>query len=296
MSSITIEVEDPAEAYESVQAMLDAAPVDFSQVTAVRLEIEYDSETDGAETTEDDRSESNGRTGPAEPGEVDSISATDLLADLDPADGQDADFLVQDDALPDSEGTASIADAEGGTVESSADEPQNRIAGADEISFSDQPDGEPDDSVFDAPADSTDESIFGDGAPTDSPPNDSIFAADTDRSASGPDASAENSDVTFEDPDSGRRVAAEARPPTVREAQSTTAEETRTASTPSPRTYNKVMRLLQNRDFPIRRAQLEEIAAGAYDVDPDDCRTIIDAAIEKGLVEQEGPLLVDPEA
>jgi len=58
-----------------------------------------------------------------------------------------------------------------------------------------------------------------------------------------------------------------------------------------PRTYNRVVRLLQNREFPVDREDFEVLATSAYELDPGECGAALDAAIEKGLLaEREGEL------
>lgn len=55
--------------------------------------------------------------------------------------------------------------------------------------------------------------------------------------------------------------------------------------------YRKVLRLLQNRDFPVGRAEIEDLAANAYQLDPQACSDAIDAIVQKGmLVEEDGVL------
>lgn len=55
--------------------------------------------------------------------------------------------------------------------------------------------------------------------------------------------------------------------------------------------YRKVIRLLQNREFPIRRAEIEDLATNAYQLAPGECSDAIDAIVQKGLlVEEEGTL------
>ncbi|AGN01110.1 hypothetical protein L593_05805 [Salinarchaeum sp. Harcht-Bsk1] len=59
----------------------------------------------------------------------------------------------------------------------------------------------------------------------------------------------------------------------------------------SPRTYNRVVRLLQNREFPVDRADFEALATSAYELDHGECSAALDGAIEKGLlVERDGSL------
>mgnify|MGYP000716515298 CR=1 FL=1 len=59
--------------------------------------------------------------------------------------------------------------------------------------------------------------------------------------------------------------------------------------------YNKVMRLLQNREFPVDREEIEVVAANAYQVARSDCATVIDVAVDRGLIAEENGQLVKPE-
>ncbi|WP_256296998.1 hypothetical protein [Haloarchaeobius salinus] len=261
MSSLTIEVDDPEDAYENLRAMLEAAPVEFSQITSVRLELEYESKAEADESaTTDDADEQTA---------VDA-GFTDPTAITAPAD---------DTPSP------PIDDAE------TADEPtaEQAVDGADEITF--RKPGEDGDEADDRT------SVFGD--PDEAAGTDSVFSTPDDA-------------VRFEEPDSNAgqpgdaKTAEDGRPlgdaVDCRTAGTSGADDSaskpaggqqRTAN-PSPQTYNKVVRLLQNRDFPIERGEIEDVAVGAYDVDVEECRAVIDAAIDKGLVAQEGSQLVDP--
>jgi hypothetical protein len=58
--------------------------------------------------------------------------------------------------------------------------------------------------------------------------------------------------------------------------------------------YNKVMRLLQNREFPVDRAEIETVAANAYGLAESDCAAVIDLAIDRGLLREEGGQLRRP--
>jgi len=55
---------------------------------------------------------------------------------------------------------------------------------------------------------------------------------------------------------------------------------------------SKVMRLLQNREFPVDREGFVNVAANAYEVSEDDCETIIDLAIKHDLIAKDGDNLV----
>ena len=51
------------------------------------------------------------------------------------------------------------------------------------------------------------------------------------------------------------------------------------------------MRLLNNREFPVDRAAVTELAAGAYEMEDDEVAAIIEYAVERGvLVEEAGRL------
>lgn len=59
--------------------------------------------------------------------------------------------------------------------------------------------------------------------------------------------------------------------------------------------YSKVMRLLQNRDLPVDRAEIRDVAVNAYDIDPAQFDAIIDAAVRRDLIGQENGRLVSTE-
>jgi len=59
--------------------------------------------------------------------------------------------------------------------------------------------------------------------------------------------------------------------------------------------YNKVMRLLQNREFPVDREEIEVVAANAYQVGRADCAKVIDVAVDRGLIAEDDGQLVKPE-
>jgi hypothetical protein len=59
--------------------------------------------------------------------------------------------------------------------------------------------------------------------------------------------------------------------------------------------YNKVMRLLQNRQFPVEREEIETVAANAYDLSRSECAEVIDLAVDRGLIDESGSQLTRPE-
>ncbi|MFC7097346.1 hypothetical protein [Halobaculum marinum] len=59
-----------------------------------------------------------------------------------------------------------------------------------------------------------------------------------------------------------------------------------------PDSFRKVMRFLNNREFPVDRAEVSEFAAGAYGLEDDEVREIFDYAIERGILAEENGQLV----
>ncbi|ELY78786.1 hypothetical protein [Natrinema pallidum] len=63
------------------------------------------------------------------------------------------------------------------------------------------------------------------------------------------------------------------------------------APTGPPTAYSKVLRLLRNREFPMDRSAVEELAVGAYDLEPHEAAAIVDYAIaEDEFVDERGTL------
>lgn len=61
-----------------------------------------------------------------------------------------------------------------------------------------------------------------------------------------------------------------------------------------PEGTRKVARLLRNRSFPVERAEIEDLAASAYDLGASECREIVDALIEDGYLVERGDVLERP--
>ncbi|SDL89510.1 hypothetical protein SAMN04487949_0093 [Halogranum gelatinilyticum] len=71
-----------------------------------------------------------------------------------------------------------------------------------------------------------------------------------------------------------------------------TDDEPAASETPTePKQFRKVMRLLNNRQFPVDRAEFAELAAGAYELDDDHVAEIIDYADERGVIVVDGGVL-----
>jgi len=154
-------------------------------------------------------------------------------------------------------------------------------------------------------------SVFDDGA--DDAASDSVFADDTDASTTTtiPDAEADRDaadGIAFDDQSSGRATddAGDATSPTSERTNATAsdgpdadsgsdADGGTDAPDVDPRTYNKVVRLLKNRDLPVARSEIEAIAGSAYDIPDHECEAIVDAAIQRGLVAEDGNQLTYPD-
>ncbi|WP_435063425.1 hypothetical protein [Halobaculum sp. EA56] len=59
-----------------------------------------------------------------------------------------------------------------------------------------------------------------------------------------------------------------------------------------PDQFRTVMRLLNNREFPVERATVTDLAAGAYDLEDHEVAEILDYAIERGILAEEDGTLV----
>jgi hypothetical protein len=58
-----------------------------------------------------------------------------------------------------------------------------------------------------------------------------------------------------------------------------------------PESYYKVLRLLQNREFPMERAELTTLVTAAYDVSEPQCERILETAIDRGVLVEDGSTL-----
>lgn len=57
----------------------------------------------------------------------------------------------------------------------------------------------------------------------------------------------------------------------------------------------KVIKLLQNREFPLEREEFEIVASNAYDIPMGDCEEVIDTLVAEGYVAEDGSMLTRPE-
>jgi hypothetical protein len=63
-------------------------------------------------------------------------------------------------------------------------------------------------------------------------------------------------------------------------------------STPAAK---KAIRLLQNRDFPVERAEFQDLASSAYNIPPQDCEDVLDALVSEGYIDEKKGQLVREE-
>jgi len=67
------------------------------------------------------------------------------------------------------------------------------------------------------------------------------------------------------------------------------------ADGPPQATYNRVVRLLQNREFPVERDEIATVATNAYEIPPEDFDAVIETAVERDVLVEDGAYLRRPE-
>jgi len=144
------------------------------------------------------------------------------------------------------------------------------------------------DATFDDPQQ---EPVFGDAADEadDSDPHEPVFGSDEPTVDDGPVADAE----TEADPLTG---AGNGSPEGDDADDGGTATVTETSAgrgddSPSVKTYNRVMRLLENREFPVEEAAIREVAGSAYDVPDAEFEAVIQEAVDNGVLRRESGML-----
>ncbi|MDS0476232.1 hypothetical protein [Natrinema sp. 1APR25-10V2] len=160
-----------------------------------------------------------------------------------------------------------------------------------------EPDADPESGADSEPAESESETGSDDSADTDSSDVSLLEDGITFEHGDGADDSevdaaevAELVAATDGKPDSGAPAENDAGRDGADEGDEPDAESTDAPTSPPP-AYGKVVRLLRNREFPMQRRAVEELAAGAYDLEDDEVEAIIDYALEDGeFVEERGML------
>ncbi|CCQ34448.1 hypothetical protein HLRTI_002143 [Halorhabdus tiamatea SARL4B] len=64
----------------------------------------------------------------------------------------------------------------------------------------------------------------------------------------------------------------------------------------STSSYNRVVRLLQNRNFPLDVDEITTIAGSAYEIERRETEAIIDALVDRGVIERDGEQLFRPDS
>lgn len=67
------------------------------------------------------------------------------------------------------------------------------------------------------------------------------------------------------------------------------------AAGPSPENYRRVLRLLENREFPVDRAEIRGVVETAYGVEPDEFERVVEAAAAREVLAVDGDRLRRPE-
>lgn len=134
-------------------------------------------------------------------------------------------------------------------------------------------------------------------------PDEFASTTQTEEPPESEDDSAGEQDLIESEDDSVDEADTEAEPTEFEDGDSDSEQRTEEGTSEqkdSPRTtisaleYNKVMRLLQNREFPVERAEIESIAASAYSLSEDECAQVIDLAVDRGLLDQREGMLHRP--
>ncbi|SDK34143.1 hypothetical protein [Natronorubrum texcoconense] len=195
--------------------------------------------------------------------------------------------------------TATSTDGDSGTVVASANESTQRASSPNAtVSGSDADEADETDGANGA--DNTDDEDGADGMDNTDAADDTN-EADTDGSAT---KSTLEDGITFERAETAaesneatdEETATDASSGTDGEESDTTAGGStaqRTANRP-PKAYGKVIRLLQNREFPMPRAAVENLAAGAYDLESHEVEAVVDHALEEGEFVESRDLLERP--
>lgn len=207
------------------------------------------------------------------------------------------------EGAPDEDGVTFTTDAgdEAATASdrSSSEEGSDEFVGGDDQQASTGPDAPPADSSA-SDADET-SATAGEDAPSiaesSTASGDDAFSADDDAPlTSGDDAVSLGTEDETDDASSASEPSSAPESSSASSASdAASASEVSSASEPSSgppkETYDRVVKLLRNREFPVQRDEIVTVAASAYDLPPDDVETVIDAAVERGvLVDDAGSL------
>lgn len=308
------------EEQESTQASgFEHAPAEMEESDAV---AETD-ESPGGEDTEDDADASVGETPSPDERETEPDSTDESPSDVEAGtaetdesdtttDGETMDTVVSDDPLSEEDDPFS-ADAFDDDVDVDIEEQVDETLDEDDVL------SEGDSLAAESDDENVETAEFGENI-AEAPTQDEEGGESTAMSAEGhseesdsvqPEETEQDNDGTVGGPadetnvaeGDGEETEASERPPEQRTSQGgaddakdkssgdSEDEETAAKTTISALEYNKVMRMLQNRDFPVNRDEIELVAANAYDLAQSECAQVIDLAVDRGLLdEREGQL------
>ncbi|WP_227133562.1 hypothetical protein [Halorubellus salinus] len=240
---------------------------------------------------------------------TDSQAAADDAATTDDADevhgttSGDADATVPPSILSDvaDDGTSTTGDDDATADDTAGTEPTADDTAGSEPAADDGTPFEVDDttSVFDDADDTASSSVFADANDTPTTPiQDAESDDDTDGIAfddQSREETATNRESTSNAANASNASASNASTPGPSTDDASTSSSEPDTPDVDPRTYNKVVRLLKNRDLPVSRAEIESIAGSAYDIPDHECEAIIDAAIQRSLVAEADGQLTHPD-
>jgi len=223
-------------------------------------------------------------------------AGTDPAVTPDGPDGTDHDAPTSSDATADDPGGAAPdesdgADDPGGTDDagvafSAGDEP--RSGGSDGVQFGGGDAGDDAAASASGSADSSPGADDAAGSAGDLGDGDSAgdlgdddSAGDSAEAGGSSPGEARGSSADPESPDGPAERAAKAGDPSAGRMMGDDSE-----------AYRKVIRLLQNREFPVPREEIEDLAGNAYGLSPAECRSAVDTIVQKGLLAEEDGMLV----
>jgi hypothetical protein len=297
-----------ADCHSKLTALLEELPVGESDAddSSASSQTAPDESKSGTVSAIDDEAADEGTAESASPGEQDTPDATD---------SSEVDTV----STPGSE-TGSATGADPDTASDPASDPDvDPLSGEQEPIFAgedgtilgeDAPDDEPEGSrPFSSNAgDDAQGSVAtaGSNGPDEAADADDPIAAPPAEERDAPDSEAESAtdprDATPDDPGASAVEVSTSSGGSTNQAGSDPTDATADRSAAdgpladvSPRTYNRVVRLLQNREFPVDRADFEALATSAYELDHGECAAALDGAIEKGLLEERDGELHRPE-
>jgi len=232
-----------------------------------------------------------------DPDDPERVVPADLVRDAE-AGATGSEAAAADDDAEGADGPPFEVDDSTSVFDAADDEAEDD--GSDSI-FSDGTTTIPDDGRSDHGAgglgdgitiDDADSAATADGADTAANADDTGTAANADGADTA--ANADDTGTAANADDAGRR-GADPTSPASADRNATGTDDADATPDVDPRTYNKVVRLLKNRDLPVARAEIEAVAGSAYDIPDPECETIIDAAIHRGLVAERDGDLVHPD-